>query len=197
MNRNAAVKRCASVCMAVAALLPISCNNKNSSTVERENVVPDNASGARLVSGDTRRTAPSDSSLPVRASIRTDVPTVRAGGEFIVAVDVWIAPGWHIYALDGPSGVATPTSIGIDLPKSLVRAGEWTPPAPSLDASSDGEPSFVYEGVVAFCCHLRVSQDATPGRTAVRCVLAYQACDRFSCRPPEKTKLETEIKIVP
>lgn len=138
-----------------------------------------------------------ESGSPVTATLRTDRAAVRAGEEFTVTVDVKIARGWHIYAIDRPTGPALATEIRLELPCSLQSAGKWTSPEPSLDDSSPGEPVFVHAGSVAFQCSLRAARGAAPGPIIVRCAFRYQACDRFSCRAPAEIELQSSIRVVP
>ncbi|HEX4071444.1 MAG TPA: hypothetical protein VHX68_09750, partial [Planctomycetaceae bacterium] len=81
------------------------------------------------------RQAPSQQS-PVTATLQTDKNAVRDGDAFTVTVNVQIAPGWHIYAVDRPTGVALPTKIRLELAAGLESTGKWTSPEPSLDDSS-------------------------------------------------------------
>jgi DsbC/DsbD-like thiol-disulfide interchange protein len=138
-----------------------------------------------------------DRTSPVTVSLRTDKTTVRAGETFNVTVDVQVADGWHIYAMDRPTGVAMPTKLELELPAGVESAGDWTLPDPSLDNSSGGEPAFVYEGTAAFRKSLRVKPGAAAGPSSLRCDFRYQACDRFSCRTPTTLKLEASIQITP
>ncbi len=147
-------------------------------------------------SSDPPRASP-DSNSPVTATIRTDKSAVRVGESFTVIVDVQIASGWHIYAIDRPTGVALPTKIRLELPAGLESTSKWTSPEPSLDDSSAGEPAFVYHDAAAFQQTLRVKQGATTSPMVIRAELSYQVCDRFSCRAPTTLKLQTSIQIVP
>ena len=53
------------------------------------------------------------------ATLQTDKNAVRDGDAFTVTVNVQIAPGWHIYAVDRPTGVALPTKIRLELAAGL------------------------------------------------------------------------------
>jgi hypothetical protein len=138
-----------------------------------------------------------DASAPVTAAAKPDPTRLRAGESFALIVDVQIAKGWHIYAIDRPTGPALPTSISIGLPKGLAWDGNWTFPDPSLDESSLGNPSFLHEGAVTFRRRVRVARDVSPGPLSLRGALHYQACDRYSCRAPAQLTLQTEIHVVP
>jgi DsbC/DsbD-like thiol-disulfide interchange protein len=110
---------------------------------------------------------------------------------------VQVAEGWHIYAMDRPTGPAIATEIQLNLPAGLESAGKWTSPEPSLDNTTPGEPAFVYEKPVAFQRPVRVARGTTPGSVTIGCILRYQVCNRVSCRAPAELKLQTVIKVVP
>jgi DsbC/DsbD-like thiol-disulfide interchange protein len=139
-----------------------------------------------------------DPNAPVTATLRIDKTKARAGEEITVTIDVHIKSGWHIYAIDRPTGPAIATDLKLQLPNSLQPDEKWTTPEPSLDeASSAGEPAFVYAGPVAFQRRLHVARDAAPASIPIRCTLCYQACDRTSCRAPAELKFESSIQIGP
>jgi len=133
----------------------------------------------------------------VTASTTVDPPKLHAGDTFTVRVDVQIESGWHIYAIDRPTGPSIPTSINFELPKTLAWEGDWTGSEPTLDDAHPDEPSFIYTGSASFSRRLRVAQTAAPGTVTLRGNLHYQACDKFSCRAPTRQPLETQITIAP
>jgi DsbC/DsbD-like thiol-disulfide interchange protein len=133
----------------------------------------------------------------VTASAVADPLTARVGETFTIRVDVQIESGWHIYAIDRPTGPSVPTSINFELPKSLAWDGDWTGPEPRLDDANPQEPSFIYEGSVAFSRQVRVARDAHAGLVSLRGSFHYQACNKFSCRAPAQLPIQAEIKIDP
>jgi DsbC/DsbD-like thiol-disulfide interchange protein len=139
--------------------------------------------------------APESPSL-VTATLRSDLRQIRAGEEFTLTLNVEIAEGWHIYAVDRPTGPAVRTAIELPLPAGLESAGNWTLPDPIPDDSTAGEPAFVYHGSIAFQRRLRAAR-GTPGPISLSGTLRYQACDRDSCRAPAKLKFDTSLQLVP
>jgi hypothetical protein len=133
----------------------------------------------------------------ITASATADRSKLHAGETFTIRVDVQIESGWHIYAIDRPTGPSIPTSINFELPKTLAWDGDWTGSEPTLDDAHPDEPSFIYAGSASFSRRLRVAQAATPGAVTLRGSLHYQACDKFSCRAPTRERLETKVTIVP
>jgi hypothetical protein len=220
-NRRSICKRFPLAVAAAVCLLLTACDQTGSDTVRRQDAAPVTSEKARAVavappvvrpvapvrpavassapaqkSSEPARQAP-DQHSPVTATLRTDKNAVRVGESFTVTVDVQIAPGWHIYAIDRPTGLALPTKIRLELPGGLESAGAWTSPEPALDDSSAGEPAFVYHGTASFQQTIRVKQRAPAGPMVIPLEFRYQVCDRFSCRAPADLKLQTEIRVVP
>jgi len=150
-----------------------------------------------VTKSDMTNPAGATASSPVAAAMRASVAEVRAGEPLEIAVQVRIKPGWHIYAVNRPAGSSLPTSIGLDLPAGVERAGDWELPEAALEISTSDQPRFIYTGDVEFRCRLRVSQDAQAGTLKLAGVLNFQACDRFSCQPPDSIPLATEVRVVP
>ncbi len=147
-----------------------------------------------------KATPPSAAKTPgalVTASALADPLTARVGGSFTIRVDARIESGWHIYAIDRPTGPSIPTAINFELPKGLTWDGDWTGPEPTLDEAHAQEPAFVYQGTVSFSRRVRVARDSKPGTVSLNGSFHYQACDRFSCRAPTQFALKTELTIDP
>jgi DsbC/DsbD-like thiol-disulfide interchange protein len=214
---KAAISRRSSLAVSVVACLLLgACDQTGPATVRQEGAAPATSEKAAPIAvapsapakptaanstpaqkpADPPRQAPSQQS-PVTATLRPEKNAVRDGDTVTLTVDVQIAPGWHIYAVDRPTGVALPTKIRLELPAGLESRGKWTSPEPALDDSSAGEPAFVYHDAAAFQQTIRVKQGAAVGPMAIRAELSYQVCDRFSCRAPTALKLQTSIQIVP
>jgi DsbC/DsbD-like thiol-disulfide interchange protein len=117
-------------------------------------------------------------------------PKVHPGSRLELVIHVRVAPGWHIYVADGSSGPGLPTTLGLVLPEGLKAEGGWITPEPKW--GSDGRAT--YEGDIAFRRHLRA--DIVAGVVEVRCELAYQACDHFSCRAPARVGLEATAEVI-
>lgn len=117
-------------------------------------------------------------------------------GNATLLIRVKTAPGWHIYAADKPAGTSQPTRLDLQLPEGVEAEGDWIyPEATKSGVGSDGK--FVYEGDFAFRRRLKVSEGTPRGRFNVGCEIHYQACDPFSCRPPETATVEATADVVP
>jgi DsbC/DsbD-like thiol-disulfide interchange protein len=189
------LKRSSLVVTGVSMLLLSACNFQTPQSARQETQSPDKRDKVPRVPKSTPPIATTEADSPVTAAAKPDPARVRAGEAFTVVVDVHISKGWHIYAIDRPTGPALPTSITLDLPKGLTWDGNWTSPEPSLDQSSLGAPNFVHERAVAFQRRVRVGRDISPGPRPLRGMLHFQACDRYACRAPAQLSLQTEIDV--
>jgi DsbC/DsbD-like thiol-disulfide interchange protein len=188
-------KRSTHACATIGILLLSSCNPQAREFARQEQAVrPTSQSG--LVAEDRPTSAATKSISPVTVAAKTDRSELHAGDAVTLIVDVRTAEGWHIYAIDRPTGPALPTEITIELPKGWEWVGTWKSPEPLLEESSSGAPRFVHEGSLAFRRQVRVGRDAPSGPLTLHGTLSYQACDRFSCRPPEQVGFQAEIRVV-
>jgi thiol:disulfide interchange protein DsbD len=117
----------------------------------------------------------------------------RNGSEVELVIEARIAPGWHIYAADGPAGSGIPTSLTWKLPDGVEPAGEWQYPKTARGAEEQTE---IYEGNLRFRRPLRITERAKAGPLEIRCELTYQACNAFRCQPPESLELSARGEVV-
>jgi DsbC/DsbD-like thiol-disulfide interchange protein len=190
------LKRSTLVVIGVSMLLLSACNFQTPQSVRQEAQSPDERDNVPAIPKSAPPSVTTEADSPVTVAAKPDPASVRAGAAFTVVVDVHITKGWHIYAIDRPTGSALATLITFELPTGLAWDGNWTFPEPSLDESSLGTPSFVHQGVVTFRRRVRVARDASPGPRALHGMLHFQACDRYSCRAPAQLLLQTEIDVV-
>jgi Disulphide bond corrector protein DsbC len=130
--------------------------------------------------------------LPVAAEAELEPGSARAGGEVTLVLRVVTAPGWHITAVQGSRGSEVATSLDLKLPESFEAEGGWTLPEPRPAAGG----RLTYDGSFEFRCRLRVALDAPAGTAIASCTLRYQACDTFSCRPPDQATLQAKAEVV-
>lgn len=133
---------------------------------------------------------------PVTASLSLDRSELRPGDILTVAVEVKIKPGWHIQAMDRPTGISPPTKLKLELPSAMAANNNWITLPPVIDSDSSSGGGYIYHAIATFRSSAKVDTDANPGLFPVRVALGYQACDRFSCRPYEVLELQTEVRIV-
>jgi DsbC/DsbD-like thiol-disulfide interchange protein len=131
-----------------------------------------------------------DLTRPVTAAAGLHPARAAIGESLTLAVKIQTAPTWHIYAADSTAGTGIPTILKLDLPEGVEAAGEWVWPS----ARQDGQ-SRIYEGFIEVRRRLKIGLRAKPGPVQVKCTLSYQACDPFSCRPPEEKTLQAAAVI--
>ncbi|HWB13141.1 MAG TPA: protein-disulfide reductase DsbD domain-containing protein [Pirellulales bacterium] len=128
---------------------------------------------------------------PVAAGVILAPSKLTAPDTATLLIRVKTAPGWHIYAVGQPAGTSQPTRLELSLPEGLEPDGDWVYPE-----AVAGGGNAIYEGDFSFRRRLRLTEAAQPGRLKVGCQIAYQACDPFSCRPPETLRVETAVEVV-
>jgi hypothetical protein len=128
----------------------------------------------------------------VAAEAEFEPDTARAGAEVALVVRVVVAPGWHITAVKDSRGPEVATSLDLKLPEGFEAESGWTLPEPRSAAGG----RLTYDGSFEFRYRIRVAGDAPAGPAIASCTLRYQACDAFSCRPPDEAILQTKAEVV-
>jgi DsbC/DsbD-like thiol-disulfide interchange protein len=119
---------------------------------------------------------------------------VRAGDTVTLVVKAKVAPTWHIFAEDAPTGGSIPTTLKLKLPEGVSPKEEWVYPSPKQSPGGDG---WIYEGDLTFRRILELSKDVPSGPIEITCEFGYQACDPFTCRPPTKISLKSKAEVIP
>ena len=126
----------------------------------------------------------------VQFGVAVDPPNAAPGSLVTVGVRARISPTWHIYAMDKPTGVNSPTSIQLTLPSGLEEVGDWSTPESHLFA----EDTNGYEGDVTFRRFVRVKDDAS-GPQEIALEIGFQTCTESSCMPPAKMSASTTVTV--
>lgn len=154
---------------------------------------------AEPVAADTGPIEPT-AAEPVEVTASLSDPNVEPGGTIELIVRVKMAPGWHIYSANRPTGIGMPTTLELMLPKDVEVAGEWSYPESIPELSPDifagEEPTFIHEEIVVFSRPLKIGSATPPGRLLVTCELGYQACSITSCLPPKTVTLVAAGAVV-
>jgi DsbC/DsbD-like thiol-disulfide interchange protein len=131
---------------------------------------------------------------PVVAGAALVPGKVNPGGTVTLIVKSRIAPMWHIYAADAPTGGSIATTLKLKLPDGVSTKGEWNYPTPIKNPDAEG---WIYQGDLTFSRTLKLSPDLAPRAIEIACEFGYQACDAFSCRPPTTIDLKLKAQILP
>jgi len=129
----------------------------------------------------------------VEAKISLSSDQAAPGQELGVAVEIAIAPGWHIYGQPLPQNyVATSLTF-----KSEVVAEQSIalPPAVPLEFKALGETLPAYEGSFRGRGSIVISARAKPGSGTVAGTLRFQECNDTICKVPQEVPFEIPIKI--
>lgn len=134
----------------------------------------------------------------ISASATVSQSSVAAGEELQLSIQIKVADGWHIYGLQR-AGQSQPTQFRLTLPEGLSAEGDWEAPAPDTLMTSFG-PAAIYKKEATFTRVIKVSGTASGtaaiGKCQIECEVAYQACDRTMCLPPQTVRLAVPLEVV-
>jgi thiol:disulfide interchange protein DsbD len=167
------------------------------------------ASGAAAQVGmpKVRRAAapPSDSAAAARATVRSPQAAVPAGGSFVVAIDLAIDPGWHVWVHETQARALPGTAVfeGAIFTTLELRASEgglrlegvqWPAPHTAKADVGDGPASYaVYEGEGTILARLQAPQ--AEGSASGTFTLSLQACNASNCIAPADLELPLQVQV--
>ena len=133
----------------------------------------------------------------VQARIALSADHAPSGHQLDVAVDLQIAPGWHIYGEPLPDGEGlTPTSVKFDSDLLAQQTLKLPKPTP-LRFETLNETYPVYTGRLKALGTLVLSQKIKPGNYSIPGTLTFQQCNDTMCKMPQTVSFEIPIKIEP
>lgn len=124
-----------------------------------------------------------------------DRTSYAPGSPARIAARVEIEPGWHVNSHTPTFEWLIPTELRLELPEGWPAAAVEYPPHAMKTFAFEDEPLAVYDGEVVILARLEVPESAARGRTRVRGVLAYQACDDKQCLPPTEARAEVVLAV--
>lgn len=129
----------------------------------------------------------------VRAKISLSSAKTVPGQELGAALEITIAPGWHIYGEPLPKNyVATSVVFSGD----AVAKQSWSlPPATPLEFRALGETLPVYAGTVRGKGTILISGRVKPGEDKVSGILKFQECNDEICKLPQQVPFEIPIMV--
>lgn len=105
------------------------------------------------------------------------------------ALELVIAPGWHVNAATPRDEFLIPTTLALSPPAGMTAGPvRWPEPVDRPLAFSGGKPMLLFEGTVRATAPLSGSAEPTAG--PLRATLRYQACNDTTCLPPKTVELE-------
>ena len=157
------------------------------------------APGARAV-------APMDSDdvLAVRALPASSV--VAPGGDVAIAVEFTLAPGWHIWPIEGSASVDTSdfTPIWTELVSPTPPAGvdlnlafaQWPATKSGTMDFGTGPIELPYhEGPFVVYIPATVRADAPEGALTIPLRVEFQACDDTTCKAPDSIEVAVTLTV--
>lgn len=106
------------------------------------------------------------------------------GGQFRVAVELAVPPGWHVNAHPASAPDFIPTEVAWQLPATITIERLSYPAGKSVTVDWADKPVALYEGRVVIVAEARVRADAPPGPLTLTGQVRYQACNDQSCFAP-------------
>ena len=134
---------------------------------------------------------PAESLLAIKAAPMT----VAAGGRAVAALDLTVAPGWHINA-NPPSPdymIATEVTLA---PAAGITAGKPVYPAgQKLKVSFDESAISVFSGTLTVRVPVSAGANATPGVHTLEGHVRFQSCNDQLCLAPASVKFELPVTV--
>ncbi len=129
----------------------------------------------------------------VRAKISLSNDKAAPGQELGVAVDITIAPGWHIYGEPLPENyIATNVKFAGD---AVGEQSFSLPPAKPVEFKVLGETLPVYEGSIRGKGTILVARRLKPGDYTLAGTLKFQECNDTICKLPREVAFQIPIKV--
>ncbi len=135
-------------------------------------------------------------------SAQADRSNAHPGGKIIIALEVQVRPGLHIYPQNAKIDrtievLEYAEATAITIPSDGVKGFKigkiiWPTPKPH-----PGEPVAYLRGKFTILAEILIDQNVKPGALSIPLNLYSQACeDRASCFPSENVKVKIPIQIV-
>jgi thiol:disulfide interchange protein DsbD len=119
--------------------------------------------------------------------------SIKTGESISVQLKAQIDDGWHLYALDQPSGGPIPTTIKITDGSPFSITGQISAPKPTIGKDqnfvADGKPleTKFFEHEVTFGITATASSETSADAFAVN--VRFQLCNDTFCLPPKTLKV--------
>jgi hypothetical protein len=129
----------------------------------------------------------------VSATISLSSARAAPGQELGVAVDIKIAPGWHIYGTPLPENYVA-TRVNFDGEIAATQSLTFPAPVP-MEFKALRETLPVYEGSIRAKGTVLISRRLKPGDHKLSGKLKFQECSDTSCKIPQQVAFEIPIEV--
>ena len=130
---------------------------------------------------------------PVKWSASFEPKTVKPGGEATLKIKVTIEDGWHIYAVDKPTGLSRKTSLKLAVADKLTADKDWKIPDPVKYEKAE-EETFCYMADTTFTKKIKVGESAE-GALEATTTVEFMACNDETCLSPKKVPVKAVLKV--
>jgi thioredoxin:protein disulfide reductase len=133
------------------------------------------------------------------ATVRTALSTdgLRPGGVAKAAVQLVIAPEYHVNSRFPTDEFLVPTKLELMPPKGIKTGAAVYPRGVVRTFKFSKEAISVYQGTISIIFPVTAAATLKPGREVIRGRLTYQACTDEICLPPQTADVEIPVDIVP
>jgi AhpC/TSA family/Disulphide bond corrector protein DsbC len=128
-------------------------------------------------------------------SASAGVGTVHSGQRIVLALDVELKPGIHVYA-PGVNGYI-PIDLAIADSAEVKSHPAVYPPSKMLHLPAIDETVPVYTGQIRVIREITIGKSVKPGDLTIDGSFRYQACDDKKCYIPETVPLKWTLKVEP
>jgi DsbC/DsbD-like thiol-disulfide interchange protein len=146
-----------------------------------------------LAADDDKKKDDDKQSGPVKWEVSFEPKTVKPGGEATLKLTATMEHGWHIYAVDKPTGLSRKTTLKLAVGDKLKADKDWKIPAPVRDRKAEDETHY-YDGDVTFTRKIKAS-DAAEGVMEATVTADFMACNEEMCLPPKKVVVKAALKV--
>lgn len=119
------------------------------------------------------------------------------GGVYPLAIELTVAPGYHINSERPGEPDLYPTSLILSCTKDCALSPAEFPKAHPFKPPWLPKPIQVLDGKVLVRFHVTVDKAAKPGQLFLGGRLNYQACDDSSCLMPDNLEINIPLTVVP
>ena len=130
---------------------------------------------------------------PVKWTASFEPKSVKPGGEATLKVKAELEAGWHIYAVDKPTGLSRKTALKLAVAEKLSPDKAWKIPAPVRDEKAEDE-TYYYDADVTFTRKVKVGESAE-GVLEATVTADFMACNEEMCLPPKKVAVKAALKV--
>lgn len=118
-----------------------------------------------------------------------------AGGQYSLALQAQIAPGYHINSNQPDSPDLIPTRVSLSGAPGISLSQVRYPPSAQHVIRGEEKPIKVWDGQVEFVALIDIGSQVAPGGYDLVFTLFYQACDDQMCQMPASRDLGFTLEV--